>query len=81
MHQCPFLPLAPSFLKAFLTLLIGNYKWSFDDDVLENVNVLKNDDGLEVDFDLKYLRGGIKASEDMVPIMSKGMHFSSFSKL
>ena len=36
MHQCPFLPLAPSFLKAFLRLLIGNYKWSFDDDVLEN---------------------------------------------
>ncbi len=81
MHQCPFLPLAPSFLKAFLRLLIGNYKWSFDDDVLENVNILKNNDGLEVDFDLAYLRGGIKASEDMVPIMSKGMHFSSFSKL
>ena len=81
MHQCPFLPFAPSFLKDFLRLLIGNYKWSFDADVLEHVNVLKNDDGLEVDFDLKYLRCGIKASEDMVPIMSKGMHFSSFSKL
>ena len=80
-HQCPFLPLAPVFLKSFLRLLIGNYQWSFEDGVLANVNVLKNDDGLEVDYDLKYLRGGIKANLDMVPIMTKGMRFSSFSKL
>ncbi|MFL2765715.1 MAG: hypothetical protein ACJ0DF_06460, partial [Paracoccaceae bacterium] len=44
-HQCPFLPLAPVFLKSFLRLLIGNYQWSFEDGVLANVNVLKNDDG------------------------------------
>lgn len=80
-HQCPFLPLAPVFLKSFLRLLIGNYQWSFEDGVLANVNVLKNDDGLEVDYDLKHLRGGIKANLDMVPIMAKGMRFSSFSKL
>lgn len=80
-HQCPFLPLAPVFLKSFLRLLIDNYQWSFEDGVLANVNVLKNDDGLEVDYDLKHLRGGIKANLDMVPIMAKGMRFSSFSKL
>ena len=81
MHQCPFLPMAPAFLKAFLRLLIGRYEWSFDTDVLANVHVLKNDDGLEVDYDLKHLRGGFKANVDMVPIMAKGMRFSTFSQL
>ncbi len=81
MHQCPFLPLAPAFLKAFLRLLIGRYEWSFDADVLANVHVLTNDNGLEVDYDLKHLRGGFKANVDMVPIMAKGMRFSSFSQL
>ena len=80
-HQCPFLPLAPVFLKAFLRLLISRYQWSFDEDVLANVHVLKSDDGLEVDYDLKHLRGGVKANVDMVPIMAKGMSFSSFSEL
>ncbi len=80
-HQCPFLPLAPVFLKAFLRLLINRYEWSFHEDVLANVHVLKSDDGLEVDYDLKYLRGGVKANVDMVPIMAKGMRFSSFSEL
>ena len=79
-HQCPFLPLAPSFLKEFLRLLIGNYKWSFDEKVLANVHVLKNNGALEVDYDLKHLRGGFKANVDMVPIMAKGMRFSTFSQ-
>ena len=73
--------MAPAFLKAFLRLLIGRYEWSFDTDVLANVHVLKNDDGLEVDYDLKHLRGGFKANVDMVPIMAKGMRFSAFSQL
>ena len=81
MHQCPFLPLAPGFLKAFLRLLIGRYEWSFDSEVLANVHVLKYDDGLEVDYDLKHLRGGFKANVDMVPIMARGMRFSTFSQL
>ena len=79
-HQCPFLPLAPSFLKEFLRLLIGNYKWSFDEKVLANVHVLKNNGALEVDYDLKHLRGGFKANVEMVPIMAKGMRFSTFSQ-
>ena len=81
MHQCPFLPLAPTFLKEFFSLIIGRYKWSFDADVIANVHVLTNNDGLEVDFDLKHLRGGFKANVDMVPIMAKGMRFSNFSQL
>ncbi len=80
-HQCPFLPLVPVFLKAFLRLLISRYQWSFDEDVLANVHVLRSDDELEVDYDLKHLRGGVKANVDMVPIMAKGMSFSSFSEL
>ena len=61
-------------------LLIGNYKWSFDEKVLANVHVLKNNGALEVDYDLKHLRGGFKANVDMVPIMAKGMRFSTFSQ-
>ena len=80
MHQCPFLPLAPTFLKEFLRLLIGRYEWSFDANVFSNVHVLTNNDGLEVDFDLKHLRGGFKANVDMVPVMAKGMRFSDFSQ-
>ncbi|MEP2556822.1 MAG: cytochrome P450 [Rhizobiaceae bacterium] len=79
MHQCPFTHLAPIFLKAFLRLLITRYDWRFDSEMLTHVHVLKNDDGLEVDFDLSHLRGGAKATEDMVPIMPKGMRFSGFS--
>ena len=81
MHECPFLPMAPVFLKEFLRLLIGRYEWSFDADIMSNVHVLKKDDGLEVDYDLKHLRGGFKANVDMVPIMAKGMRFSTFSQL
>tara|TARA_R110002126_G_scaffold164211_3_gene312084 strand:- start:3275 stop:4906 length:1632 start_codon:yes stop_codon:yes gene_type:complete len=78
-HQCPFMSLAHPLVKDFLLIFIQEFRCQIEPSVLDSINLLKGDNVFDVDFDLSSLRGGPKATEDMVPNIPGGIRFSSFS--
>ena len=74
-HGCVFASLAQPLVKAFITRLLADFTFVLD----REPELQVSDDGNEVFLPPSLLKGGMKASEDMLPVVKDGLAFASFA--